>query len=282
MDQLVWTSRFTGFDLPRMVRQAVFVEEQGFALEFDDRDDTSLHLSLWHDGQPAGCARLYEDEGRFHLGRVAVLPAFRKLGLGQLLVEEAGRKAARLGGKTLELSAQCHALPFYEKLGYRPLGEPYLDEHCPHQDMILSIGQDEPDVDWFSPGEPCPQGLELRRRVFGEELGIRSEDGPVDSRSHLLLLSREGKAIACARLTPQDGQTVKFSRLAVDPDCRGQGLGGRLLENLQFRGMELGFREGWLSAREAVLPFYQKMGFLPQGETFFEEGEPHRKVWARL
>ena len=283
MDQLVWASRFSGFDLPRLVRPAVFVEEQGFSQEFDSLDDRSLHLSLWRDGQPAGCARLYRQEGIFRLGRVAVLPPFRRQGLGRLLVGEAEEKAARLGGRVLRLGAQCQAIPFYEQLGYRPVGEPYLDEHCPHQEMERAIGSPaQPQVDWFAPGEPCPQGLALRRRVFGEELGVREDDAPVDRRSHLLLLSREGRPLACARLTPWEGEAAKFSRLAVDPACRGEGLGTLLLENLGFRALELGFRQGWLSAREAVLPFYRKAGFSPKGEPFREEGELHQQVGAGL
>ena len=283
MDQLLWGSRWTGFQVPRLVRQAVFVEEQGFALEFDRQDDTALHLSLLRDGQPAGCARLFREAGDvFHLGRVAVLPAFRNQGLGRLLVEEAARKAARLGCRRLVLSAQCHALGFYDRLGYRPQGEPFLDEHCPHQEMAKELETDLPLVRWHLPGEGCPAALALRRQVFAGELGVPVEEDPLDSRSHLLLLAQDGQALATARLTPQEDGVVKFSRLAVDPRCRGKGLGALLLENLSFRAMELGYRRGWLSARAAVLPFYEKAGFLPQGEPYWEEGEPHQAVWTRL
>ena len=39
------------------IRQAVFVEEQGFQEEFDAIDRHALHLLLFADGQPVGTLR---------------------------------------------------------------------------------------------------------------------------------------------------------------------------------------------------------------------------------
>lgn len=40
------------------------------------------------------------------------------------------------GGRKILLSAQEQAVPFYQKNGYHCVGEPYLDEFCPHIQMI--------------------------------------------------------------------------------------------------------------------------------------------------
>ncbi|OZA24817.1 MAG: GNAT family N-acetyltransferase [Hydrogenophilales bacterium 17-61-9] len=68
------------------VRRAVFIEEQGVpeALEWDEHDAVSLHvLATTLDGTPIGCARLLPDG---HMGRMAVLPAWRGCGIGQALL----------------------------------------------------------------------------------------------------------------------------------------------------------------------------------------------------
>ena len=120
---------------PYRIRGTVFVEEQGFANEFDGTDKTARHLTLYADGKCAGCARLYVENGGWHLGRVAVLREFRGMGLGAALVREAEREAVRLGAEKISLSAQVQAEDFYGKLGYRAVTGIYLDEHCPHVGM---------------------------------------------------------------------------------------------------------------------------------------------------
>ena len=39
----------------RIIRQEVFVEEQGFHHEFDEIDSRAWHLVLYENGQAAGC-----------------------------------------------------------------------------------------------------------------------------------------------------------------------------------------------------------------------------------
>ena len=53
------------------IRQAVFVEEQGFQEEFDAIDRHALHLLLFADGRPVGTLRAFTEDGgtRWHIGR---------------------------------------------------------------------------------------------------------------------------------------------------------------------------------------------------------------------
>ena len=44
-------------------------------------------------------------------------------------------KVKELGGTSIELSAQLDKQGFYKRNGYKPQGEVYNDEHCPHIDM---------------------------------------------------------------------------------------------------------------------------------------------------
>lgn len=120
-----------------LIRKAVFMEEQGFENEFDSVDTYAFHAVLFTDENiPAACGRLYSNDSKcFIIGRIAVQKPFRGKGLGERIVKALENKARELGGHETELSAQVRAMGFYEKLGYFPFGEEYLDEYCPHISM---------------------------------------------------------------------------------------------------------------------------------------------------
>ncbi len=124
----------------RALRQAVFMEEQGFSYEFDETDHTALHLTLYDGDTAVACCRIFPDGPQaYHIGRVAVHKDYRKLGFGAAIMKEAEAKALSLGAKVMMLSAQEQAAGFYQKLGYAQKGEPYLDEHCPHVHMEKAL-----------------------------------------------------------------------------------------------------------------------------------------------
>lgn len=116
------------------IRQEVFVEEQGFVVEFDEIDGISKHLVLYVGETPAGTCRFYwsEEKNSHVLGRVAVRKVFRGQHLGQKLLQEAERQVRALRGQSLCLAAQVRAKHFYEKQGYTAWGEEFPDEGCPH------------------------------------------------------------------------------------------------------------------------------------------------------
>lgn len=118
----------------KMIREEVFVIEQGFAEEFDKTDSQSKHIVLYIHNRPAATCRYYFDESKdcYIIGRVAVLPAFRGTGLGKKVMELAEKSIAENGGKNIQLSAQTRVQGFYEKCGYTAKGEAYLDQDCPH------------------------------------------------------------------------------------------------------------------------------------------------------
>lgn len=120
-----------------LIREEVFIKEQGFSSEFDETDNMCYHLLLTYGEAAAATGRMYkaENENTYILGRIAVLKPYRKKGCGSIVVKALEDKARELKGEKCRLSAQCQAVPFYEKLGYTAYGEEYLDEHCPHISM---------------------------------------------------------------------------------------------------------------------------------------------------
>ncbi|WP_328716331.1 GNAT family N-acetyltransferase [Halomonas elongata] len=126
-------------DIAGEIRRVVFIEEQQVPEdeEWDGRDDKCRHfLALDAAGKALGTARLLPDG---HIGRVAVLEEARGRGVGLALMEAAIASARRRGDATVALSAQTHALAFYERLGFHAHGETFLDAGIPHRNMTLSL-----------------------------------------------------------------------------------------------------------------------------------------------
>lgn len=124
------------------VRRSVFIEEQGVpeTLEWDEFDAVSTHwLAVQTDGTPVGCARLLPDG---HIGRMAVLPAWRGQGIGRALLEAALSHARANGVRIARLSAQIHAAGFYRRAGFTVEGESYVEAGILHVAMTKRLTSD--------------------------------------------------------------------------------------------------------------------------------------------
>jgi predicted GNAT family N-acyltransferase len=123
----------------RAVREAVFVREQGVPaeLEWDGADPACLHwLARARDGRPIGTARLKPDG---HLGRMAVLAAWRGLGVGSALLAEVLARARDRGLARVYLNAQVQAVPFYARHGFAVTGPPFEEAGIAHRRMALAL-----------------------------------------------------------------------------------------------------------------------------------------------
>jgi len=121
------------------VRRAVFIEEQGVPedMEWDADDAGALHLlAVDGEGKAIGCARLLPDG---HIGRMAVLPAWRGRGVGRALLAAVLDTAQARGHGTLRLSAQTHAAAFYARAGFVAVGSEYEEAGIPHIAMKMSL-----------------------------------------------------------------------------------------------------------------------------------------------
>lgn len=122
----------------RLIRQAVFIEEQGVPveLEWDEADRKARHVLARVDGLPAGCARVLPDG---HIGRMAVLRERRGQGIGMALLLQAVQICRALEVTHARLSAQTHAIAFYQQAGFEICSEPYSDANILHVDMQLEL-----------------------------------------------------------------------------------------------------------------------------------------------
>ena len=127
------------------VRHAVFVEEQGLFSGSDvdehDQDPATLQVLGFWDGEVAGAVRLYPlpQPGWWKGDRLAVLPPFRRHGVGAPLVRFAVGTASGLGGLVMVAQVQPANVAFFERLGWYRVGEPAPYVGRPHQRMAIDL-----------------------------------------------------------------------------------------------------------------------------------------------
>ena len=124
-----------------MIREKVFIEEQKVTpqLEWDGMDEEAIHFLVYKDEKAIGCARALVIENHMQLGRMAVLKEYRGEGIGSNLIEKAVITAKLNQLSSIHISAQCHAIDFYKKFGFKVISDIYLDAEIPHRDMRLEF-----------------------------------------------------------------------------------------------------------------------------------------------
>ena len=128
-----------GEPLLKSVREAVFIREQGVPaeLEWDGLDENARHaLALSHQGDAIGCGRIFSDG---HIGRIAVLPQWRKKKVGTAIMEALLDYAQEHDYKQVNVDAQTHAVPFYRSFGFAAQGKEFMDAGLPHIKMTLQL-----------------------------------------------------------------------------------------------------------------------------------------------
>ena len=130
---------------------------------------------------------------------------------------------------------------------------------------------------WFLGGTACPDGDEIRKKVFVNEqkYPISVEFDDHDKTCDHLLLTVDGTPAATARVFMTDEQTAKIGRLTVLKEYRGQHLGAELIKELKKRSKALGAKKIYVSAQVYAVPFYEKYGFRAYGNEYLDIHIPH-------
>lgn len=128
------------------LRRIVFIDEQGVdeAEDVDGLDPDSAHVLATCKSDPVAAARVRYLRDVAKIERVCVLRSHRGKGLGaRLMTFILAEIAADRRISKARLGAQTHALAFYRRLGFSPVGGTYLDAGIPHQDMEIDIRDDD-------------------------------------------------------------------------------------------------------------------------------------------
>ena len=93
--------------------------------EFDEHDTPETkYIVMTDDAFPVATARMYPlDEKTVMIGRVVVLPEYRRRGIGTEVVRECEAWAAEMGYTASVVESRDNKVDFYLRMGYRIAGE---------------------------------------------------------------------------------------------------------------------------------------------------------------
>ena len=126
----------------RHIRTKVFQEEQGVAaeLEFDSWDDSVVHLLAYLNGQAIATTRIRDiDASTAKIERLAVLPEFRRQGIGKQLMEAALKTIAPSQKSQVVVHAQEYVTPLYQQLGFVVVGDRFSEAGMTHVKMLKQL-----------------------------------------------------------------------------------------------------------------------------------------------
>ena len=144
MNDLTWCSAGSpAYALAVALRHEVLRIPLGLAFTVDQlaSEADSHHLvALDEGGRILGCLMLTPRAGgEVQMRQVAVRPDLQGTGLGRALAEEAERQGRQLGFTRMMLHARDTAVGFYERLGYAPEGEPFVEVGIAHRQMAKAL-----------------------------------------------------------------------------------------------------------------------------------------------
>ncbi len=128
----------------------------------------------------------------------------------------------------------------------------------------------------------------VRMVVFVEEQRVPVEE-EIDTydltATHFLvrhLRTTPATIIGTARLLDKGEGTGKVGRVAICIEHRGQGAGALLMRGVEQIARERGFRELILEAQVSALGFYAKLGYVAEGDFFYDCAILHQLMRKRL
>ena len=125
---------------------------------------------------------------------------------------------------------------------------------------------------------------DLRVQVF-----VREQDVPLseefdehdESAVHAVALI-EGRVVGTGRMYELPSGETQIGRMAVEPRHRRDGIGGLMLAYLEAQAGQRGVREVILHAQTYVQSFYERHGYVVDGEPFMEVDIEHVRMVKRL
>ena len=115
------------------LRTEIFINEQGFINEFDDKDLISKFVVVYQNNKAIGTGRVYLEDNQYHIGRICVSKKHRINRIGSIILMALEKTLEK--GKEIILSSQDQAKDFYLKNNYKLTNNQYYDEHCLHVEM---------------------------------------------------------------------------------------------------------------------------------------------------
>jgi GNAT superfamily N-acetyltransferase len=116
-------------------------------------DEGAVHIGAWDDDELVGCATVFPQAwpgsdiapepspGAWRLRGMAVDPSRQGTGVGAAVLGSAVGAAEEAGAPLLWANARSTAIGFYERHGWRVVGEEFIaaDSGLPHKPMLVEV-----------------------------------------------------------------------------------------------------------------------------------------------
>lgn len=125
------------------LRSEVFVVEQDCVYQdLDGKDEKALHIIGFKKNKVVAYTRVFNPGYYFNeasIGRVVVAKKERQFKYGYDIMN-ASIEAIKIhfNTETIKISAQVYLKKFYNNLGFKEIGEEYLEDDIPHIAMVKS------------------------------------------------------------------------------------------------------------------------------------------------
>lgn len=126
----------------KQIRTQVFQKEQGVSaeLEFDGLDAEAIQFLAYLNGKAVATARIREIDGdKAKIERLAVLPEYRKQGIGKQMMESALSVVSSLDKSLAIVHAQEYIASLYKQLGFEVVGERFSEAGIAHVKMVKQL-----------------------------------------------------------------------------------------------------------------------------------------------
>ena len=120
------------------IRKIVFIEEQKVPkeVEIDEYEKEATYFIAYLKSEPVGCARIrYKDFAK--LERIAVVKKYRKQGIGTKITNYLIDYCHKKNIYDIHINSQLYVVDFYEKIGFKKVGEIFYEAGIKHVEMIL-------------------------------------------------------------------------------------------------------------------------------------------------
>lgn len=98
-----------------------------------DKEKADILIGCFDEEKLEGCCLLTETAPKtYRLRQMTVTSGLRGKGIGRVLMQFAENLARDRGCRTLTMHARDNAIGFYEKLGYKKIGDKFIEITIPH------------------------------------------------------------------------------------------------------------------------------------------------------
>ncbi len=112
----------------------------GFSPAELEEEKENMMIGAFEDEDILGCCMLVEENSRtIRLRQMAVLNNLQGKGIGRAIMNFAENIARDRGYKVLSMHARKNAIGFYEKMGYKVVGEEFQEVTIPHVVMEKAL-----------------------------------------------------------------------------------------------------------------------------------------------